>query len=154
MTKYNKDELLNIFEASNLSCYKIGRILDIPPYRVSKYLFEGHKIGPEEMMKVDAAIKIVKETGIRQPKWHVQDWWYDVLWSDVVGVWNAQLKERVRREVQHCEMKALDDILFEIGLANPNEYATTYDPLRDCGLDRYSVEEFERRISEKMHHLA
>jgi len=154
MTKYNKDELLNIFEASNLSCYKIGRILDISPYRVSKYLFEGRKIGPEEMMRIDAAIKVVRETGIVQPKWHVQDWWYSVEWSDVVGVWNDMLKERVRREVQHCEMKALDDILFEIGLASPNEYATTYDPLGDCGLDRYSVEEFERRTAEKIHYLA
>lgn len=154
MKKYSKNELLDLFETSNLSCYKLGKILDILPSRVSRYLFNGRKISPEEMMKIDVAVKTVKETGISQPKWSVNEWWEGDEWREVVGIWNDKLKERIRREVQHKEERALDEILFVIGFANINEYCLTYDPLEDCGLDNYSVDEFERRITEKIHHLA
>lgn len=150
MTKYDANELMMILNQSNLSVSKLAKILDISAYRAAKYLLQGEKIKPEEMMKLDSAIKVLRETGMKQPIWNVQDWWYGIEWSDVVGIWNDHLKELTRQEVQHLDECACDDILFVIGLGNVSEYSTTYDPLKNCGLEKYSVDEFKKRIMERV----
>lgn len=149
MAKYQDYEVIRFFEKSNLSCGKLGSILDIPVHHVESYLLGDGKCATTiEKIKIDAAISIVKEMKLKQPIWYVHQG--KTVYEETVGQFNTMLRNMVLKETERAVTNCCSLIFAIISDPDSDAFRESEDPLKDCGLEKYGLDQFVKRVRKRV----
>lgn len=154
-SNFTLHDIDEVFTRSNLNFYRLSQILDISEHRIRNYLIgNGSNVTSEEALKIDTAIRMIKEMDLKRPDWEVGDWKKGIRWHDVVGVWNDEVKGLISKREQEIYDNACNIIVFILGdKTGLDEFHKVEDPLMNGGLDRYGTDEFMRRMMEMITYM-
>ena len=147
-SNFTLHDIDEVFTRSNMNFYRLSQVLNIPEYRIRKYLIgDGSNVTSEEALKIDTAIRVIKEMDLKRPNWEVGDWKKGIRWHDVVGVWNDEIRQLIMKREQETYDNACNIIVFILGdKTGHDEFHEVQDPLANGGLSKYGTDEFMRRM--------
>lgn len=141
--KYDYEEMHELMYTTGLWPNKLSKLLDVPVWDVLAYLVHGReKINPTSMMRLDAAVEIMREIVKRDR--------VDRFMREFVESMESEIQRRVKLKESRRTDNACQMICFIITNPDENEFMDEFDPLMNGGLENYSVEEFWRREKEKI----
>lgn len=149
-SKYTLHEIDDFFCRSNLSCYKLGKLLDIPEYKIRRYLTGNHgsHVTGDEALMIDTAIEVISEMELVNPGWIVGNYRKGIRWKETVGVWNDEVRHLIQEREEEMLDNACDMIVFILSdETGRDEFREVEDPLVNGGLNRYGTDEFMRRLN-------
>lgn len=151
MRKYSMHYIDEFFCRSNLSFYGLEKILDIPQYRIRKYLIGDGSATAEEALKIDTAIRVIEEMGLRKPEWNIGSARQGKVRWDVMDIWNDEVKNLIRKREEETINNACNIIVFIIGdKTGRDEFREVQDPLVNGGLAKYGTDAFMKHIMKTM----
>lgn len=151
MRKYSLHEIDTFFNRSNLSFRGLEQILDIPEYRIKKYLIGDGSVSTEDSLKIDTAIRVINEMSLRKPEWNIGKARQGKIRWDVIDIWNNEVKGLVQKRFNETLVNACQIIVFIIGdRTGHDEFHEVDDPLANGGLSRYGKDEFLRHMMKTM----
>lgn len=154
MCKYSMHDIDEFFGRHNLGFYSLSKILDIPHYRIRKYLIGDGSATTEDALKIDTAIRVIEELDIRKPEWNIGEVRQGKVRSDIIDVWNNEMKHLIQKKEQERIDNACNIIVFILNdKTGRDEFREVQDPLVNGGLSRYGTDEFIRHLSKAIAYM-